>query len=115
MSIATKQNGNSTDYKFGTGTEKIAQLSVDRSYTTQIEIVDGLGALQDIVYGGEEIKISATEFATAGNSIPDLGDSYTAGGATGYVTKATTLTSNEDVTKFQVEALGAPSLVDSQN
>lgn len=111
MSIATNQIGtDKANYQFGTGDADLANLSVDRNYTTQIDIVDGTGLLKDIVYGSEEFKISATKFATSGSLPPALGDSLTGGGVTGYVTKSTTLSSNEDVTKYQVEALGAPSL-----
>lgn len=113
MSIGTQQSGPTGTYKFGTGDEHIAQLSVDKSYTTQIDIVDGNGVLKDIVYGGEEVKISATKFATDGASAPELGTPFSAGGASGTVTKSTTLSSNEDVTKIQIEALGAPGISQS--
>jgi len=97
------------NYKFGTGDENIAQLSVEKSYTVQIDVVDGTGLLKDIMYGGEENKISATKYETGGG-VPDLGSAFSAGGVNGYVTKAASIRSNEDVSKIQIEAIGSPSV-----
>jgi hypothetical protein len=105
--------GNSTGtYIFGTTDSAKAQVSVDSSYTTQIEIVDGQGELIDIVYGGQEDKITATEFTgvTGSSSLSGLGGSYSAGGATGYITKVNFSQSNEDVAKTTIEAIGSPDV-----
>lgn len=106
MSIASKKIGGA-DFKFGTGSTEIVSGSVDKSYTVNIDIVDGNGDLTDIAYGGEEDKISITKY---GDSIDSLGDPVTFAGTTGYVTKSTVLKSNEDVSKVQTEALGAPGI-----
>jgi hypothetical protein len=107
MSIATKPVNLGSDYKFGTGDVAITDLSVERSYSVSIDIVDGNGGLTDILYGGEEVTISCTK---VGSTVPTLGESFSAGGATGYVTKFAKLQSNEDVNKVQIEAFGAPGI-----
>lgn len=95
---------------FGTGDQDLLQVSVEKSYSTQIDIVSGTGELEDIVYGGEEQKITATKVSGDGSSAPAIGSAFTAGGASGFVTKVSTLKSNEDVEKFQVEAIGFPGI-----
>jgi hypothetical protein len=107
MSIATKPVGLGTTFKFGTGDATITDLSVQRSYSVNIDIVDGEGELTDILYGGEEVTISCTK---TGSEVPTLGDPFTAGGATGFVTKFAKLQSNEDVNKVSIEAFGAPGI-----
>jgi hypothetical protein len=99
-------------YIFGTTNAAQAQVSVDSSYTTQIEIVDGTGELIDIIYGGEEHKITATEFTgvSGSTSIGALGATYSAGGVSGYITKVNYSTSNEDVAKTNIEAIGSPNI-----
>jgi hypothetical protein len=109
MSIANKPI-NMAGFIFGTGNTDLLQVSVEKSYSTQIDIVSGTGELEDIVYGGEEHKITATKVSGDGSEAPAIGSAFTAGGANGFVTKVSTLKSNEDVEKFQVEAIGFPSI-----
>jgi hypothetical protein len=109
MSIANKPI-NMTGFVFGTGDENLLQVSVEKSFTTQIDIVSGSGVLEDIVYGGEEHKITATKVSGAGSTAPAMGAAFSAGGATGFVSKVSTLKSNEDVEKFQIEAIGFPAI-----
>lgn len=108
MAIASKFQGDSSKFHFGTGHVAIVSGSVDKSYTVNIDIVDGNGELTDIAYGGEEHKISVTKY---GESADTLGEPIAFGGTSGYVTKSTVLRSNEDVSKVQSEALGAPNLI----
>ena len=117
MSIATKQIANQdgeSNYIFGTNDEKITQLSVERSYSINIDIVDGKGELKDILYGGEEVKISATKVLGAQDQAPILGADFSAGGAKGAIIKFAKLKSNEDVSKVQIEALGFSSSSNQQ-
>ena len=91
----------------------IVSGSVEKSYTVNIDIVDGNGELTDIAYGGEEHKISVTKY---GDAVDELGTTQISfGGTSGYVTKSTVLKSNEDVSKVQSEALGAPGLSGGNN
>jgi len=108
MAIASKFQGDSSKFKFGTGDVEIVSGSVEKSYTVNIDIVDGNGDLTDIAYGGEEHKISVTKY---GDTADALGESISFGGTSGYVTKSNVIKSNEDVSKVQSEALGAPNLV----
>jgi hypothetical protein len=108
MSIANKSI-NMTGFIFGTGAADLLQVSVEKSYATQIEIVGGTGILDDIVYGAEEHKITATKVNGTG-ALPALGTNFTAGGVTGYVTKTSLVKSNEDVEKVQIEAIGFPEI-----
>ena len=107
MAISSKFQGDASKFHFGTGNAAIVSGSVDKSYTVNIDIVDGTGELTDIAYGGEEHKISVTKY---GDTVDTLGESITFGGTSGYVTKSTVLKSNEDVSTVQSEALGAPNL-----
>jgi len=109
MAIASKKIGG-PDFVFGTGNVDIVSGSVEKSYTVNLDIVDGTGQLTDIAYGGEEHKVSVTKY---GSEVDPLGESIEFAGTTGYVTKCTVLRSNEDVSKVQSEALGAPGLASS--
>lgn len=104
----TLQSG-ATTYHFGTGDANIVSISVEKSFGTNIEAIDGTGQLTDILVGAEQHKFTMTQYAGTGATAA-LGGSVNAGGVSGTVQKLSTVNSNEDFSKLTIEGIYYPTL-----
>ena len=105
----TLQSGTATGYHFGTGDANIVSLSVEKSFGTNIEAVDGTGQMTDMLVGAEQHKFTVTQYAGVGTAA-SLGSTLTAGGVSGTVQKVSKITSNEDFSKQTAEGIYYPNL-----
>ena len=93
----------------------IIEFSADREFSIQIDHVTSIGALADVLIGGEIQKVSLTGYGAATAAFSDLDPSSAlthpvAGLGSIFPIKLATAQSNEDFVKKTYEGMGAPTL-----
>lgn len=91
-------------WTFGSGdtTGSVRSVSVQKKYGSEVEVVNGAGVIDDVIYSGAE---TTTSTVTASDTVDALG-----GGSltTGIVTRSSIQFSNEDVNLVSTETLSIP-------
>lgn len=99
MASMNLQAYGSTNLQFGTGSANILSRSIQKKFSSEVEVVDGNGVIKDIIYSGAEQTEVTTEI---GANIANVG----AGDInTGIVTRSSVKYSNEDVIKTETEKI----------
>ena len=85
---------------YGTGDVNVMSKSTQSKFGSRVEIVNGNGVIDDIIYSGEETNITETKIANHRDAIGngELGDD-------GVVIRSSIKFSNEDVSKVETERL----------
>lgn len=95
--MALQRIGESLDYLQSTGSSDPISKTISKRYSSEVEVVNGSGDLEDVIYSGEET--TETE-VTIGNTFDTLG----ATGSTATIRSRVEL-SNEDVARTTTEKL----------
>jgi hypothetical protein len=88
-----------TSLMFGTGNANILSRSIQKKFSSEVEVVDGNGVIVDIIYSGAEQTETTTE---VGDNIANVG---TGDINTGIITRSSVKYSNEDVIKTETEKI----------
>lgn len=95
-------SGSGANLKFGTGgNANILSKSIQTKFGSRVEVVNGNGVIQDVIYSGEETSITET---TVGTNIEVVGNGNVSD-ANGIVIRSSIRYSNEDVSRVETEKL----------
>jgi hypothetical protein len=82
---------------------KVFSKSQQRRFGSEVEIVNGQGKLEDIIYSGEEITETSEKVGVARDAVDGSGSL-----TTGIITRSSLRYSNEDISKVTTEKLIIP-------
>ena len=88
-----------TNLMFGTGNANILSKSIQKKFSSEVEVVDGNGVIIDIIYSGAEQTETTTE---VGDALANVG---TGDMSSGIITRSSVKYSNEDVVKMETEKI----------
>ena len=94
-------SGSGASLKYGTGNANILSKSIQTKFGSRVEVVNGNGVIQDVIYSGEETSITETK---VGANIDNVG-SGNVSDANGIVIRSSIKYSNEDVSRVETEKL----------
>lgn len=96
-------SGSGASLKYGTGTNDVNVISksIQTKFGSRVEVVNGNGVIQDVIYSGEETSITETK---VGASIDVVGNGNVSD-VNGIVIRSSIKYSNEDVSRVETERL----------
>jgi hypothetical protein len=92
-------SGSGQNLIYGTGDVNTLSKSIQKKFGSRVEVVNGNGAIQDIIYSGEETSITETK---VGTNIDAVGNGNI---SEGIVIRSSIKYSNEDVSRVETEKL----------
>ena len=94
-------SGSGANLIYGTGNVNVLSKSIQKKFGSRVEVVNGNGVIDDVIYSGEETSITETKVGTL---IDVVGDGNVSSND-GIVIRSSIKYSNEDVARVETEKL----------
>jgi hypothetical protein len=94
-------SGSGASLIYGTNNANILSKSIQKKFGSRVEVVNGNGVIDDVIYSGEETSITETKVGT----LIDAVGNGNVSDANGIVIRSSIKYSNEDVARVETERL----------
>jgi hypothetical protein len=94
-------SGSGASLIYGTNNANILSKSIQKKFGSRVEVVNGNGVIDDVIYSGEETSITETKVGT----LIDVVGNGNVSDANGIVIRSSIKYSNEDVARVETERL----------